>query len=49
MSPTVYDGHPCPIPGCRKKWYNVGGLVAHLYQRHVKAELIKWIVDHLGG
>jgi len=40
---------PCPIElkgePCRKKWRTPDGLFAHLYEGHVKAELVKWIVD----
>lgn len=38
---------PCPIPGCGRKWKTVDGLMAHLFQRHRKAELIKWILQRL--
>ena len=41
------DPKPCPIPGCTYKWKTLDGLMAHLFQRHRKADLIKWMLEHL--
>ena len=41
------DLKPCPIPGCNVKWRKTSYLFAHLFQRHKKADLIKWMIEHL--
>ena len=35
---------PCPIKGCKAKWYLLSGLGSHLFMRHNRAQLIDYIL-----
>ena len=48
MPKVKADPKPCPIQGCSKKWKTRSGLFSHLYMHHLKAELITWILQHVG-
>lgn len=37
----------CPVKGCTRKWRKRSGLEAHLFEHHLKHEIIKAFLDVL--
>lgn len=40
---------PCPVPGCNFRAYKRDGLFSHLYNDHLKAEVITALLNLLGS